>query len=1492
MPDDKLKVLYQNLVKDNYDLPDEATFRSDMSDETKRTKLHDNLVKDGYELPDVETFSVDMGFKKKVPTEPTSKNSGNGGSQDQGGYSVKVDDRPVPKENVETVTVGGKSFDAPNAPEMTSYEVNQTAKKLFKIASPITQSGAQLLNAHPDLTSNSGLHTIQLTDTGEISKTGQAINDNPKPEKPKYADPIFNNISEKVLKGNEDILANYIRKLPESEQNRLKEVKLNDEQSLELLNKAYNPLFEQSLIDMSILRDRGVEDDLKNIKSKQDQINQLVGTVQSDKDNILKLQTTYLTQNGYDKLAGQYKSVTSQLQSKQDEYKPLLDQKKQLENQLTAFTPMIKDGQFTGNKEDYDKYNQVVSQYQELLKSPEITDFNKLASQQGEIVKNINQIVTPEFKEKEKQLIDKTSTTINSINGLQTDLENYVTPERQQQIDQYQQAYNTFNGIKDKLQSIKSRLPDVVNKQETVDALNKLKDVSSSAYGYDLAARSWNSIASTAGQLLSAPLKFVGGTTNEYDAYDKAADSITNFFNPPFIASNTTVAGSQSKDFKPFYDSEIDKVNWSSIPGELADQVGGFLVLAGTGYLGGVAGLSDAAAIVAPGAMIAYNDAYKQGLDIYGGDPVKATAFGAARSYLSGITEMLQPDRDILTGGAFDEIAKKYVTSYVKEGRKAAIKEATVHLFKEMGLESTEELWDRWNDVITKGAINLGGGDVKNDLPTFNEQLSIAASTAALTAVGGVHGVMDRNSNAHKLAVYEAAKNYPETLKMLDAMAEDGGDAERINQIKNEVSNMFTTLKQIPEELSTPKKIAIAEKLKVVDEIQNQMVSGIHPIIAKNLEENIKVIQGQIEQIIKDPEFDKQFEQEVNQEVQPKEVAQNQTTEAQPTETAPAPIVEEGKGGEDVSVKKEIDSEKENIALAIEGARNSEDKTFDGATLDQLIEDQQLIENDPLKYYQNRASHFLKESKRDDISKESKERALEEVRLHSEMIDKLTPKINLSEDQLNEASKDLFDKSYSELTQSEKDDVESEALARVDYVNPDNTTPTPEGQTKEGITNTQNEKGSQSKSSEEAKGRQKSLLSSNESAKTEPVSKVEAQTKPTTEQRIESANKNIDAMAEHLKKVLRVDAAPKGVQKSGTDTEAIIDLIARNVKALVSTGIKTHAALDQVMKALKDGGFVSGKEITKYRNLASSQMDSDLEKVWVSGDGKKSVYVDEHGTLVAKNDKGKFLDSREENKVISEYTQKKELNKGKLADLNGVSEHEAERKIAEDSENPMQIAQAIANSTKKMGEDELDFKQRTIAEHLPMITTESFVHRYDISNLMDEKGKFQEGTSIAFNYLRKDGKTLDEAQLSINSSAGLEPNTITGQDIIDFILEHPKGRYQFFSNKNKNYSTLTEKFKSLTGFYPTPEILERSKSFDPYTESQDDFAGLEPIEKTDEVGTVAEPKEKLRAFTKQVNSDNKISGEFKAWITKDQLKYTTASASFLISVKFSSVNLG
>jgi hypothetical protein len=68
--EDKLKALYQNLVKDNYDLPAYDVFKSDMGDPIKSKKLHDTLKGDNYDVPDYNTFTTDLGISEKKKVSP------------------------------------------------------------------------------------------------------------------------------------------------------------------------------------------------------------------------------------------------------------------------------------------------------------------------------------------------------------------------------------------------------------------------------------------------------------------------------------------------------------------------------------------------------------------------------------------------------------------------------------------------------------------------------------------------------------------------------------------------------------------------------------------------------------------------------------------------------------------------------------------------------------------------------------------------------------------------------------------------------------------------------------------------------------------------------------------------------------------------------------------------------------------------------------------------------------------------------------------------------------------------------------------------------------------------------------------------------------------------------------------------------------------------------------------------------------------------------
>jgi hypothetical protein len=875
------KKTYKNLKTafgDDYTLTEEQFNKNMDSDTAFVTKTYKNLKTafgDDYSM-------VEEDFKKKVfpisgsPTTSastsgsslTQPSSGSGDSQSPA-YSVKVDEGPMRKGQPSTVTVGGKEFEVAPTPELTSTEVKSTANKLFKIASPITSAAPKI----PQSPVMDGV--VKPTDEAAIS-----------------------NLSPKAASGNEDVLTEYISTLNEADQNRLRGSKMNDEQSFEILTKAYAPRLEQAVIDLSILRDRGVENDLKAIDDSQKQMQTLTQTISADKTALVDLQATFLKQKGYDKISSEYKSINKQLQVKQTELAPLFKEQQQLETTLKQFESLIQDGNFVGNEQEYNAYQETYKAYEQLTQSPELANYNNLVKKQNEISSSINSMVTPEYKAQEEKLLGRINTTVASANTLMQNSQGLLTPEKIENIELYKQTVEEYNSITNKLQTAKSKMPDVIEKEAYINAMNAAVKDNPYLKAFDLSAKAIGGFTEAVGSLLSAVPSFTGGMSNEYTFSDKVSESITNFFAPSITNTQTTTAGRPSAAYQPFYDSEIDHINWSSLPDEIANQAGAFAVLAGSGVLGGMAKFSEISSVVVPGALISYNDAYKTGREIYGDDAFSATAYATASSLITGITELIMPDRDILTGGSVDKIAKNYVVNYAKKGKRFAIERSLLDLTEMMGKEVTEEFADRWKDVLLKGVVNMTGGDIDNDIPTLNEQLSIAASTAALTGGGGAFSQRGKNSKARQLAVYQSAKSYPETITMLNTMEQEGYDADRIDAIKSEVTNMFVTLKEVPADLSAPKRIAIAEKLNTIKKIEDAMASGISPFIADRMNDSIKKISDDIQNIITDPNYDEVFGKEVNEDVAKSEdvtVTGMPVVEITPTTQSEIELKNEGK---------------------------------------------------------------------------------------------------------------------------------------------------------------------------------------------------------------------------------------------------------------------------------------------------------------------------------------------------------------------------------------------------------------------------------------------------------------------------------------------------------------------------------------------------------------------------------------------------------------------
>src|SRR5690606_2642327 len=122
-----------------------------------------------------------------------------------------------------------------------------------------------------------------------------------------------------------------------------------------------------------------------------------------------------------------------------------------------------------------------------------------------------------------------------------------------------------------------------------------------------------------------------------------------------------------------------------------------------------------------------------------------------------------------------------------------------------------------------------------------------------------------------------------------------------------------------------------------------------------------------------------------------------------------------------------------------------------------------------------------------------------------------------------------------------------------------------------------------------------------------------------------------------------------------------------------------------------------------------------------------------------------------------------DFTQGKLAEESDMeSEKNMNQVIANKSENPTQVAEAIININQTDYESDLDYKQAGIADHIGKVERSSFI-RFGDKNYLNQ--------SIAKQYIAKkgQGQQLDALAQEITEVIGVE---VTEQDIVDFMVEN------------------------------------------------------------------------------------------------------------------------
>ncbi len=205
------------------------------------------------------------------------------------------------------------------------------------------------------------------------------------------------------------------------------------------------------------------------------------------------------------------------------------------------------------------------------------------------------------------------------------------------------------------------------------------------------------------------------------------------------------------------------------------------------------------------------------------------------------------------------------------------------------------------------------------------------------------------------------------------------------------------------------------------------------------------------------------------------------------------------------------------------------------------------------------------------------------------------------------------------------------------------------------------------------------------------------------------------------------------------------------------------------------------------------------EKPYTSKNGKAIVYSSpKTGEIIIESKDGKEITDSQRKSLTREYKDNYKYDTGK--DFSG--EAQSINQVIDETNNPAELAVIMEGEPKYVPEDELDHKERAIANNIGHVKRDSYVQHGDENNI---------SMGVAKEYLRKDGQPLDliamEASREAYGDYDAENPQITEQDVIDFIHKYPS-KEKFWKQKSETFEKARNRFRELTGFEPDEKTIK------------------------------------------------------------------------------------
>jgi len=226
---------------------------------------------------------------------------------------------------------------------------------------------------------------------------------------------------------------------------------------------------------------------------------------------------------------------------------------------------------------------------------------------------------------------------------------------------------------------------------------------------------------------------------------------------------------------------------------------------------------------------------------LFGG---RGLAYASAVSLTEGLVQTIMPDAQFLRGVGGKKIkdifSGKLKNIATKEGFKAAGKEFTVNILKELG----EEEINAAMNIVTDASFGLA---LPKSSEFLNSQIELVAGTLMLSGGMGSIGAVKTFNNQKTLIYNQIHKNINSTMLYLDTMKKSSSNPETIEQIikaQQLAFNVSKAMSKAPGDVTGVEVDLLMEKTELLKEKENVDSSFHGPInekIAKVDEQIIEI---------------------------------------------------------------------------------------------------------------------------------------------------------------------------------------------------------------------------------------------------------------------------------------------------------------------------------------------------------------------------------------------------------------------------------------------------------------------------------------------------------------------------------------------------------------------------------------------------------------------------------------------------------------------------